>query len=376
MGLAMIAARIVAPSSKHSTSRAWHTMTLATDFGVAEADEDDLYAARDWLLARQESIQKKLSARHLKNGGRVLYDLSSSHIEGTRCPLARFGYNRDGKKGLSQVNYGLMTDARGCPVAVTVHEGNVSDSKTFLPEVERLRKELGIEEVVLVGDRGMIGKTTIERLREMPGMGWITALKSTSIRALVEEGRVRMDLFDERNLLEIVSPAYPGERLVAYWNSSLARLRAKKREELLVATEEKLRGIQAGVKAGRRRGAEAIGLAVGKVIDHYKVGKHFDLDIGERHFTFTRRQSAIESEAALDGIYIIRANVTSERMEAAECVRNYKALAKVERAFRSLKTTDSKVRPDHPPHVRPGACAPSPVPAGLLRRMAHARGLA
>jgi transposase len=353
--LAMVAARIVAPSSKLATSRAWHTTTLASDFGVSEASEDDLYAAMDWLLARQASIQKKLAARHLKSGGQVLYDLSSSYFEGTHCPLARLGYSRDGKKGLLQINYGLMTDGRGCPVAVTVHEGNVSDSKTFLPEVERLRKEFGIEEVVLVGDRGMIGKTTIECLREMPGIAWITALKSASIRALVEEGQVQMDLFDERNLLEITSPMYPGERLVACRNPTLALRRAKTREDLLEATEVKLRAIQAGVEAGRRKGAEAIGLAVGKEINHYKVGKHFELDIGERHFTFTRKQQAIEAEAALDGIYIIRTNVAAERMEAAECVRNYKSLANVERAFRTLKTTDLRVRPiDHrvPDRVR------------------------
>ena len=345
LALAMIAARIVAPSSKHSTSRAWHTMTLAADFCVAEADEDDLYAAMDWLLSRQESIQKKLSARHLSSGGQVLYDLGSSRFEGTPCPLARLGYDRDGRKGLLQVDYGLMTDVRGCPVAVTVPEGNVSDSQTFLPEVERLRKEFGIEEVVLVGDRGMIGKATIERLREIPGVAWITALKSASIRALVEEGQMQRDWFDERHLLEIVSQRYPGERLIVCRNPSLAQLRAKKREELLAATEEKLRGIQAGVKAGRRKGAEAIGLAVGQVINHYKVCKHFELDMGERHFTFTRKHREIESGAALDGIHIIRTNVTAERMEAAECVRNYKALAKVERAFRSLETTDLKVRP-------------------------------
>jgi transposase len=299
----------------------------------------------DWLLARQDSIQKKLAARHLKTGGRVLYDLSSSYFEGTHCPLARLGYNRDGKKGLLQVNYGLMTDARGCPVAVTVHEGNVSDSKTFLPEVERLRGEFGIEEVVLVGDRGMIGKSTLEALRGMPGMNWITALKSTSIRALVDAGNLQMDRFDERNLLEIVSPEYPGERLVACRNPPLARLRAKKREALLVATEEKLRGIQAGVEAGRRKRAEAIGLAVGKVINHHKVGKHFELDIGERHFTFMRKESSIEAEAALDGIYIIRTSVEAKSMDAVECVRNYKALSQVERAFRSIKTMDLQVRP-------------------------------
>jgi transposase len=343
--LAMIASRIVSPSSKLATTRGWHTTTLASDFGVADAEEDDLYAAMDWLLARQGAIQKKLSARHLKSGGQVLYDLSSSYFEGTHCPLARLGYNRDGKRGLLQVNYGLTTDVRGCPVAVTVHEGNVSDSPTFLPEVERLRHEFGIEEVVLVGDRGMIGKATIECLRKMPGMGWITGLKSGSIRALVEAGDLQMDLFDERNLLEISSPDYPGERLMACRNPQLASLRAKKREALLVATEEKLRAIQAGVEAGRRQGAEAIGLAVGKVINRYKVGKHFERDIGEKHFTFSRKHQAIESEAALDGIYIIRTNVEAKRMDAAECVRNYKALANVERAFRSLKTTDLQIRP-------------------------------
>ncbi|MDR1274774.1 MAG: IS1634 family transposase, partial [Candidatus Accumulibacter sp.] len=336
---------IVAPSSKLSTTRTWHTTTLASDFGVEEADEDALYAAMDWLLARQDAIQKKLSARHLKTGGQVLYDLSSSYFEGTHCPLARLGYNRDGKKGMLQVNYGLMTDGRGCPVAVTVHAGNVSDSRTFLLEVERLRKDFGIEDVVLIGDRGMIGKTTIEHLREMPGMCWITGLKSPSIRALVEGGQIQMGLFDERNLLEIHSPAYPGERLMVCRNPSLAYLRAKTREALLDATEEKLRVIQAGVVAGRRKGAEAIGLAVGKVINRYKVGKHFALEIGERQFTFTRKTQAIASEAALDGLYIIRTNVAPGRMEAAECVRNYKALAQVERAFRTLKTTGLKVRP-------------------------------
>jgi transposase len=345
--LAMVASRIVMPSSKLSTTREWHTTTLASDFGVADADEDDLYAAMDWLLSRQDAIQKKLAARHLETGGQVLYDLSSSYFEGTHCPLARLGHNRDGKKGLLQVNYGLMTDARGCPVAVTVHEGDVSDSKTFLPEVERLREAFGIEEVVLVGDRGMIGQATIEHLRKMPGMGWITALKSVSIRALVEAGHLQMDLFDERNLLEIRSPEYPGERLVACRNPQLARLRAEKREDLLVATEKKLRAIQAGVAAGRRKGTDAIGVAVGKVINHYKVGKHFELDIGDRNFTFSRKQQVIESEAALDGIYIIRTSVEAKRMAAAECVRNYKALSKVERAFRSLKTMDLKVRPIH-----------------------------
>ena len=201
--LAMVAARIVAPHTKLATTRWWHTTTLAEDFGVADADEDDLYAAMDWLLARQDAIQKKLAARHLSAGGLVLYDLSSSYFEGSCCPLAKLGYSRDGKKGLLQVNYGLLTDARGCPVAVSVHEGNVADSTTFMPEVQRLREDFGIEQLVMVGDRGMISSKAIDELRETDGIGWITALKSASIRALVEQGHLQLGLFDERNLLEL-----------------------------------------------------------------------------------------------------------------------------------------------------------------------------
>lgn len=345
--LAMVAARIVAPHTKLATTRWWHTTTLAADFGVAEADEDDLYAAMDWLLARQEAIQKKLAARHLSNGGLVLYDLSSSYFEGTACPLARLGHNRDGKKGLLQVNYGLLTDARGCPVAVSVHEGNVADSATFLPEVQRLREHFGIERLVMVGDRGMISSKAIAELRDTDGVGWITALKNASIRTLVEGGQLQLGLFDERNLLEIASPDYPGERLVACRNPQLATLRAAKREDLLAATEKSLRAIQARVAAGRLKGADAIGVCVGKVVNQYKVAKHFELAIGEHNFSFARKHEAIAAEAVLDGIYIIRTSVAAERMDAADCVRNYKALANVERAFRSLKTVDLKVRPIH-----------------------------
>lgn len=344
---AMVAARIVAPHTKLATTRWWHTTTLATDFGVADANEDDLYAAMDWLLARQDAIQKKLAARHLGAGGLVLYDLSSSYFEGTTCPLARLGHNRDGKKGFLQVNYGLLTDACGCPVAVSVHEGNVADSTTFLPEVQCLRERFGIEQLVMVGDRGMVGNASIARLREMAGIDWITALKSASIRTLVEQGQLQLGLFDERNLLEIASPQYPGERLVACRNLQLAALRAHKRQELLSATERNLQPIKDRVDAGRLKGSEAIALRVGKVINQYKVAKHFDLDIGDERFTFTRRHEAIAAEAALDGIYIIRTSVDAARMEAADCVRNYKALANVERAFRSLKTVDLKVRPIH-----------------------------
>jgi len=345
--LAMVAARIVAPHTKLATTRWWHTTTLAGEFGVADANEDDLYAAMDWLLARQDAIQKKLAARHLSNGGLVLYDLSSSYFEGTTCPLAKLGHNRDGKKGLLQVNYGLLTDARGCPVAVSVHEGNVADSATFMPEVQRLRDQFGIEQLVMVGDRGMIGHSTIAQLREIDGIGWITALKSASIRSLLEQGQLQLGLFDQRNLIELSAPEYPGERLVACRNPQLAALRAHKRQELLAATEKNLQAIKSRVDAGRLAGADAIGLRVGKVINQYKVAKHFELVIGDKSFTFARKQDAITAEAALDGIYIIRTSLDAQRMDAPDCVRNYKALANVERAFRSLKTVDLKVRPIH-----------------------------
>jgi hypothetical protein len=253
---AMVAARIVVPHTKLATTRWWHTTTLASDFDVADADEDNLYAAMDWLLERQDAIQKKLAARHVSAGGLVVYDLSSSYLEGVTCPLAKLGYSRDGKRSLLQVNYGLMTDPRGCPVAVSVHPGNVADSATFMPQVQRLREEFGIEQMVLVGDRGMICSKTIAELREQPGMDWITALKSRSIRTLVEDGQLQLGLFDERNLLEISSPEYPNERLVACRNPQLAARRARTREELLLATETNVRAIQARVQAGRLKSAD------------------------------------------------------------------------------------------------------------------------
>jgi transposase len=345
--LAMVASRIVAPHTKLATTRWWHTTTLAEDFGVVDASEDDLYAAMDWLLTRQDTIQKKLATRHLSEGGLVLYDLSSSYFEGSCCPLAKLGYSRDGKAGLLQVNYGLLTDARGCPVAVSVHEGNVADSLTLLPEVQRLREDFGIEQLVMVGDRGMISSKAIAELRERDGVAWITALKSVSIRALVEQGHLQLDLFDERNLLELNSPDYPGERLVACRNPELAKLRTHKREELLAATEANLDKIKVRVDAGKLVGRDEIGLRVGKVINQYKVAKHFELTIGDNSFTFARKREGIAAEAALDGIYIIRTSVPAAQMDSADCVRNYKSLANVERAFRSLKTIDLKVRPIH-----------------------------
>jgi transposase len=349
--LAMLTARILEPHTKLATTRWWHCTTLPEEFGVVDADEDDLYAAMDWLLAHQNTIQKKLAGRHLSQGGLVLYDLSSSYFEGSCCPLAKLGYNRDGKSGLLQVNYGLLTDARGCPVAVSVYEGNVTDSKTLMPEVTRLREDFGIERFVLVGDRGMISSKAIDELRETDGIGWITALKSVSIRALVELGQLQLDLFDEVNLVELSSPEYPGERLVACRNTALAKLRAHKRESMLAATERNLDKIKARVDAGKLTGQDKIGVRVGKVVNQYKMAKHLELTVGDKLFTYARKLDAIAAEAALDGIYIIRTSMSAAQMDAPSCVRNYKSLAQVERAFRSLKTVDLKVRPIH--HRKP-----------------------
>ncbi|OYV50361.1 MAG: transposase [Burkholderiales bacterium 21-58-4] len=345
--LAMVASRIVAPATKLATTRLWHTTTLGEDFGVLQASEDDLYAAMDWLLARQDRIEKKLAARHLSNDGLVLYDLSSSYFEGSHCPLAQRGYSRDGKHGSLQVNYGLLTDERGCPVAVSVYEGNTADSQTFLPQVKRVREQFGIERMVMVGDRGMISQKAIDAMSEETGVDWITALRSGSIRALVEQKHVQLGLFDERNLLELSSPDFPGERLVACRNPELAKLRAHTREELLRATEQSLQKIQVRVDAAKLAGQDKIGVAVGRCVNQYKVAKHFELAITDHSFTFARIAERIAAEAALDGLYIIRTSVKAARMDAAACVRTYKSLAQVERAFRSLKTVDLKVRPIH-----------------------------
>lgn len=345
--LAMVAARILAPHTKLATTRWWHTTTLAEDFAVADATEDELYAAMDWLLERQGAIEKQLAARHLQSGGLVLYDLSSSYFEGSHCPLAKMGYNRDGKKGKLQVNYGLLTDPRGCPVAISVHEGNTADAKTVLPQVQRVREQFGIAEFVIVGDRGMLSHKAIDALREHDGIGWITALKNVSIRALIEQGTVQLDLFDERNLFEFTHPDYPGERLVACRNPELARLRAHKRESLLQATERNLEKVRASVSAGRLRGQDKIGVRVGKVLHQYKVAKHFELDITADAFSFTRNTQSIATEAALDGLYIIRTSLAAAQADDAQCVRYYKLLAQVERGFRSLKSIDLHVRPIH-----------------------------
>ncbi len=345
--LAMIAARILAPGTKLATTRWWHTTTLAEDFEVTQASENDCYAAMDWLLKRQDRIQKTLATRHLTESGLVLYDLSSSYFEGSTCPLAKRGYSRDGQHGTLQVEYGLMTDGRGCPVAISVHEGNVADPTTLMPEIQRLKTDFGMEQFVMVGDRGMIAQKAIDALREQDGIDWITALKGVSIRALVEDKTLQPELFDERNLLEFSHPDYPGERLVACRNPELQKLRGHKRADLLAATEESLQKIQVRVEAGRLTGRDHIGLKVGAIVNRYKMAKHFTLDIQDTTFSFTRKTEAITAEAALDGIYIIRTSVVAERMDAATCVRHYKSLAQVERAFRSMKTLDLKIRPIH-----------------------------
>ena len=344
---AMVAARVLAPHTKLATTRWWNTSTLAAHFGVECADEDALYNAMDWLLARQGAIEKKLAARHLHTGDMALYDLSSSYFEGKSCPLAKLGYSRDGKRGKLQVNYGLLTDRRGCPVAVSVYEGNVSDPQTLLPQVLRLKRDFAIDEVVLVGDRGMISQTAVEQLRTYEGLAWITALKSAQIRQLVEAGSIQMGLFDARNLFEITHPDFPDERLVVCRNEARGRLRAHKREALLAATREALEKVRAMVERGRLRTAGAIGVRVGKVLNTFKMAKHFELDIGERHFGFTVNATAVKAEAALDGLYVIRSPLPATQMDSAELVRAYKALTAVERAFRTLKTVNLRIRPIH-----------------------------
>lgn len=344
---AMVAARILAPHTKLATTRWWHTTTLPEEYGVAAADEDDLYAALDWLLERQPHIEKKLAARHLQHGGLALYDLSSSYFEGACCPLAKIGHSRDGKKNKPQVNYGLLTARGGCPVAVSVYEGNTNDAKTLMPQVMKLREHFGLERVVLVGDRGMISHKAIGELSAIDGLAWITALKSTQIRSLVQEGALQLGLFDERNLFELIHPDYPGERLVACRNPQLGKLRGHKRQSLLEATQKELEKVRASVAAGRLQGQDNIGVRVGRVLNKYKVAKHFSFTIQEASFEFCILQDQVAAEAALDGLYVIRTCVAKQQMSAAEAVRSYKALTDVERAFRSMKTVDLKVRPIH-----------------------------
>ena len=346
--LAMIAARILAPHTKLATTRWWHTQTLAQDLNVEASDEDDLYAAMDWLLERQPRIEQKLAARHLSAAGALaLFDLSSSYFEGSHCPLGRIGHNRDGKRNKLQVNYGLLTDRRGCPIAVSVYPGNTADAATLMPEVAILRERFGLAQVVLVGDRGMIGQAAIESLREIEGLAWITALKAAQIRSLIEGEALQLGLFDERNLFEFAHPDYPGERLIACRNPQLGALRTHKRAALIEATRHELDQVRGMVEKKRLRGTDKIGVRVGRVVNKYKVAKHFDLTLTDDTFAYRLRQDNGAAEAALDGIYVIRTPLPVQVMSSADAVRSYKALAQVERAFRSLKTVDLKIRPIH-----------------------------
>ena len=344
--VAMVAARILAPDSKLATTRWWHVTTLPTLLGVADADEDELYTAMDWVLTRQPCIEKTLAARHLHNDGMALYDLSSSYFEGSTCPLAAHGRNRDGKKGTLQVNYGLLTDRRGVPVAVSVFKGNTGDPTTLLPQVDTVRKDFGLERVVLVGDRGMITQKQVDALRTIDGIDWITALRPEAIRRRVG-GTLHMGLFDERTLFELTHPDFPGERLVACRNPELATRRAHTRTSVLDATVNELEKVRRMVGRGRLRGQDDIGVRVGKVVNKYKVAKHVRLTIEDARFDFDIDTDRVAAEAALDGIYVLRTSLPEERITAEETVRSYTRLTQVERAFRSLKTVDLQIRPIH-----------------------------
>ena len=429
--MAMVAARILEPQSKLATTRWWSSTTLPDMLGIGEPDEDELYEAMDWLLERQDYIEKKMATRHLKEGGLALYDLTSSYFEGVTCPLAKLGYNRDGKKGKLQVNYGLLTSALGIPVAVSVFEGNSGDPKTLLPQVDKMRESFGIGHFVLVGDRGMITQKQVDALREIEEVDWISALRPEAIRKLVDGGAIQMGLFDERNLFELEHPEWPGERLIACRNAELAERRKAKRESLLEATAaeldkvrrmvgrgrlhgkdaiedrvgkileqykvgkyymvetcddgfdfevdeealaadvkkgagtnavlaakrlerykrhiasiaKKLGNLRKKIEQGRLHGKSEIGVRVGRVVNKYKVAKHFKLHIEDGAFHFELDHEKVDAEAALDGLYVVRTSVKKQVMNSEQTVLGYKQLANVERAFRCLKSVDLMVRP-------------------------------
>lgn len=351
--VAMIVARILEPSSKLATARGFHaetaTSSLAAVLGLDDAvDETQLYAALDWLLQRQQRIENALAKRHLFEGSLVLYDVSSTYFEGRHCPLARFGHSRDERTGNPQIIFGLLTNSEGCPVAVEVFEGNTGDPKTVASQVSKLRQRFQLKHIILVGDRGMLTSARIrEDLQTQEGIQWISALKSIQIQQLVQGGQLQLSLFDQHDLAEIQHPSYPGERLIACRNPLLAEERSRKRNELLEATEKQLKKIVEATQRKKRplRGRKEIGLAVGKILGRYKMGKHFSLFIEEDGFRCERKQNSIEREAALDGIYVIRTSVPSATLSSQKVVGHYKRLSEVERAFRSMKSVDLKIRP-------------------------------
>lgn len=341
-----------AKRSKLSVARKLRNETaqssLGQVLGVDDADSDELYEAMDWLLQRQTHIENALASRHLSDGTLVLYDLTSTYFEGRSCPLSQLGYSRDGKRGKLQIVFGLLTDSEGCPVAVEVFDGNTADPKTVTSQVDKLRDRFGLQRVVMVGDRGMLTAARIrEDLQDKNGLDWITALRAPAVRKLVDNGSLQLSLFDEKDLAEISDPEYPDERLVVCRNPLLAEERARKRAELLDATEAGLKEVQQATERPKRplRGTVNIAARVNKVLDKYKVGKHFEVDITDETVTFARKQDQIDAEAALDGIYVVRTSVAAEEASAEDVVKSYKSLAVVERAFRRIKTVDLNVRP-------------------------------
>jgi hypothetical protein len=345
LALSLVIARAAKPGSKLATTRWWADTTLGADLVPGGTSTDEVYAAMDWLLARQATIETSLARRHLSEGSMVLYDLSSSWMEGTHCPLALRGYSRDHKSGKAQIEYGLLTDAEGRPVSVEVFPGNTADPTAFISALEAVRTRFFLKEVVMVGDRGMITSARIEALRPLGGISWITCLRAPAIRVLAEQGALQLTLFDETNLAEITHPDYPGERLVACRNPALAKERARKRTEMLDATEAELAKIALSVQSGRLKGADKIGIRVGRHLNDYKMAKHFEIMIGDDSLSFSRRQAEIDAEALLDGIYVIRTSVSDGRLDAPGAVRAYKGLSVVERDFRSLKAIDLDLRP-------------------------------
>jgi len=349
LAYALVISRVIRPGSKLSTTGWWNDSTLGEDLGIENADPDEAYAAMDWLLERQDDIEAALARRHLAPGGIAMFDLSSSWVEGHKCELAARGYSRDRKRGTEQIEYGLLTDPAGRPVAIRVFPGNTSDSAACTEAISAVRDKFAIQELILVGDRGMITATRIKDLREMEGMSWITALRAPQIAVLAaDRGPLQLSLFDQQNLAEITHPDYPGERLICCRNPLLAEERGRKRNELLDATEEDLKKVAARTGKGRGKrlaGKDAIGLAAGKVINKRKVAKHFTLDIGEDSLTWHRNTGKIEDEKKIDGIYVIRTPVSAETLDTAGTVAAYKNLSKVERDFRTIKIDDLELRP-------------------------------
>jgi transposase len=345
--LAMIAERLIHPCSKLATTRLWHTTTLATELAVADACVDELYDAMDWLLDRQSRIEQKLAAKHLAENSLVLYDISSSYYEGLTCPLAQFGHNRDNKKGLPIIVYGVLTDGDGRPISIDVYPGNMGDPSTVPDQVEKVRNRFKLSQIVLVGDRGLLPQTQIDKLKDYPGIGWISALKSSAIKKLVEQQQLQLSLFDQQNIAEIESPDYPDERLIACYNPFLAEERKHKRLVLLAATEKELNKISKQIERRTKTPLteSEIGIKVGKILNKYNMAKHFQIIIKDNFLKWQRNEEKIINEQMLDGIYVIRTSESSHKISAEDTVRSYKNLSLVEKAFRCLKGIDLLIRP-------------------------------